>query len=238
MEPLLPERTHLSINPTISEQFFHDPPLCPSFKNQNPPAPNRRLWEHLKTYRKWLTWRRSCYQYIVEYVMVSAEKKRKFPEQCKQMVLDILLKLSERSPLWHAIVWCASCLSLANIVDSPKACIQRFMILADCLFALKKISASVANNWKYQFDQFLKVAEYEHKEEFLKFSLKKDCLGRFCAPFFVGSNTCNKVWVICKIVFYYHMVKASQKEDSSLTVKWLTIMYRRNTWHCKALCIM
>ena len=112
------------------------------------------------------------------------------------------------------------------------------MILADCLFALKKISASVANNWKYQFDQFLKVAEYDHKEEFLNFSFKKDCLGRFCAPFFFGSHTCNKVWVICKIVFYYHMVKASQKEDSALTVKWLTIMYRRNTWHCKALCIM
>ena len=103
--------------------IFSGPPSLSNFKNQNPPAPNRRLWEHLKTYRKWLTWRRSCYQYIVEYVMVSAEKKRKFPEQCKQMVLDILLKLSERSPLWYAIVWCASRLSLANIVDSPKACV-------------------------------------------------------------------------------------------------------------------
>ena len=26
----------LSTNPTISEQFFHDP-LCPNFKNQKPP---------------------------------------------------------------------------------------------------------------------------------------------------------------------------------------------------------
>ena len=29
----------LSTNPPISEQFFHDPPLCPNFKNQNPPPP-------------------------------------------------------------------------------------------------------------------------------------------------------------------------------------------------------
>ena len=27
----------LSTNPPISEQFFHDPPLCPNFKNQKPP---------------------------------------------------------------------------------------------------------------------------------------------------------------------------------------------------------
>ena len=27
----------LSTNPPISKQFFHDPPLCPTFKNKNPP---------------------------------------------------------------------------------------------------------------------------------------------------------------------------------------------------------
>ena len=27
----------LSTNPPISEQFFHDPPLFPNFKNQEPP---------------------------------------------------------------------------------------------------------------------------------------------------------------------------------------------------------
>ena len=35
-----PKRTPpLSTNPLISEQFFHDPPspLCPNFKNKNPP---------------------------------------------------------------------------------------------------------------------------------------------------------------------------------------------------------
>ena len=27
----------LSTNPPISEQFFHDPPLCPNLKNEIPP---------------------------------------------------------------------------------------------------------------------------------------------------------------------------------------------------------
>ena len=90
---------------------------------------------------------------------------------------------------------CASCLSPANMVNCPKECFEKFMILADCLFA------AVANNSKYQFDQFLKVAQYERKEEFLKFSFKKDCLGIFFALFLAENDSYNKVWVICKIFF-------------------------------------
>ena len=138
---------------------------------------------------------------LLNDVMVSAEKKRKFRGQCKQIVLDILLKFSERSPLWYTIVRCASCLSPANMVNSPKEWSQRFTILADRLFALWKISASVADNSKYQFDQFLKVAQYERKEEFLKFSFKKGRLDVFFAPFLAENDSHNNVWAICKIVF-------------------------------------
>ena len=36
--PPLSKRTlPLSTNPPISDQFFHDPPLCPNFKNKKPP---------------------------------------------------------------------------------------------------------------------------------------------------------------------------------------------------------
>ena len=38
--PPLSKRTPpISTNPSVSEQFFHDPPLCPNFKNKNPPPP-------------------------------------------------------------------------------------------------------------------------------------------------------------------------------------------------------
>ena len=84
--------------------------------------------------------------------------------------------------------------------NNPKECSQRFTILSDCLFALKKISASVADNMKYQFDQFLKVAQYEHKEEFLKFSFKKDHLDIFFAPFLAENDSYNNVSTIRKIV--------------------------------------
>ena len=42
----LRKRPPLSTNPPISEQFFHDPPLCPNFKNKIPPLilGGRKLW--------------------------------------------------------------------------------------------------------------------------------------------------------------------------------------------------
>ena len=50
--PPLSKRTPpLSTNPPppISEQFFHDPSLCPNFKNKNPPPPSRE--ETMKAYK-------------------------------------------------------------------------------------------------------------------------------------------------------------------------------------------
>ena len=35
--PPLSKRNPLSTNPPISEQFFHDPPLCSNFKQKRPP---------------------------------------------------------------------------------------------------------------------------------------------------------------------------------------------------------
>ena len=35
--PPLSKKSPLSTNPPISEQYFHDPHLCPNFKNEKPP---------------------------------------------------------------------------------------------------------------------------------------------------------------------------------------------------------
>ena len=87
------------------------------------------------------------------------------------------------------------------MVNGPKECSQRFTVLADRFFTLKKLFTSVADNSKHQFDQFLKVPQYEHKEKFLKFSFKKDYLDVFFAPFLTENDSYNSVWAICKMVF-------------------------------------
>ena len=136
-------------------------------------------------------------------VQLSEEKKNKFRGQCRTMVLDILVKLAEKTPLRYAVVRCASSLSPGNMIRVPQKCSQMFVVLADRLFAVKKISASVADNAKYQCDEFLKVAETQHKEEFLKFCFKVDRLDTFLGKFLAGDDSYKDVWTVCKTVFIF-----------------------------------
>ena len=85
----------------------------------------------------------------------------------------------------------------------PQECSQMFVVLADHLFAAKKISASVADNAKYQFDEFLKVAGAQHKEESLKFFFKVDQLDTFLGKFLAGHDSYKDVWTVCKTVFIF-----------------------------------
>ena len=72
------------------------------------------------------------------------------------MVLGILVKLAEKTPLRYAVVRCASSLSTGNMIQVSQECSQMFVVFADRLFAAKKTSASVPDNGKYQFDEFFK----------------------------------------------------------------------------------
>ena len=78
-----------------------------------------------------------------------------------------------------------------------------FIGLVDCLFAAKKISASVDDNVKYQFDEFLKIAETQYKEGFFKFCFKVDRLDTFLGKFLPGDDSHKDLWVVCKTVFSF-----------------------------------
>ena len=137
-------------------------------------------------------------------VKLSEEKKNKFTGQCRTMVLDILVKLAENTPLHYAVVCCASSLSPRNMIRVPQECSQIFLVLADRLVAAKKTPASVADNAKYQFDEFLKVVQTQHKDEFLKFCFEVDQLYFFLGKF-LGDDSYNDVWTICKAVFIFSL---------------------------------
>ena len=49
-------------------------------------------------------------------VQLSEEKNNKFRGQCRTMVLDVLVKLEEKTPLHYAVVRCASSLSPGNMI--------------------------------------------------------------------------------------------------------------------------
>ena len=77
------------------------------------------------------------------------EKKRRFSEGYKQIVVEILLKLLECLPTNRMVVVNASSLSPVNMARIPLKAQKRFQKMADNIFSLKFITSSVAGNAKF-----------------------------------------------------------------------------------------
>ena len=76
-----------------------------------------------------------------------------------------------------------------------------FTKLADRLFfALQKITASVADKSKNQYDDLPKTARFEQKDKFLNFKMKSDHLGEFFGNLLLGKSHAELLSV-CHIVF-------------------------------------
>ena len=89
---------------------------------------------------------------------VLLEKKRKFRGDRKAVILNILVKFAEKCPLVYRLIRSARCFNPLNMVCHHAESSQLFKTLADHVFALHKIKASVAGKSKLQMDEFLKVA--------------------------------------------------------------------------------
>ena len=91
---------------------------------------------------------------------VKSEWRRKFQGECKQFVIDFLLKISERSPMQFSIVQNMQLLDPVLMARFPEVSSQRFTKLADRLFALNKISANTAEK------KLLNMARFELEGKF------------------------------------------------------------------------
>ena len=74
---------------------------------------------------------------------------------------------------------------------------QLFKTLADHVFALHKIKASVADKSKPQMDEFLKVARFDQKETFKNFDFRKDHLDVFFGDH--PSKCHEELWEVFKV---------------------------------------
>ena len=91
----------------------------------------------------------------VQKLNIAPEKKRRFCEGCEQIMVEILQKLLECLPTNGIVIVSASSLSPVNMAQIPSKVQERFQKMADNLFSLKFITSSVADNAKFQYNQFM-----------------------------------------------------------------------------------
>ena len=128
-------------------------------------------------------------------------KKWSFKGNCKKMIIDVLVKLQENTLLRYNIIRNFSALVSSNIEHKSKNCSIKFRELADKLHSLIKITAETWDNSKNQFDNFLKIVKHEHREAFLKFDYKNDCLDELIWPFLVRLSDSEELCTVCKVIF-------------------------------------
>ena len=116
------------------------------------------------------------------------------------MIIDILVKLQENTPLRYNIIRNSSASVPSNMVYKSENCSMRLRGLAE-LYSFNKITAETSDNSKNQFDDLLKIVKHGHREAFLKFDYKKDRLDEFIWPFLMSLSDNKELCAVCKVIF-------------------------------------
>ena len=78
---------------------------------------------------------------------------------------------------------------------------KRFVCLADLLYSLKFISSFVADNAKFQYDQFTKKEVVNEKDQFLSFGMRKQRVDVFLRDYLSINPQYKELWSICRLIF-------------------------------------
>ena len=125
--------------------------------------------------------------------MVFREKK-KFKEDCRAIVLMLLTKLGEGSPIKYNLVRNTVSRSPINIVKNEEEYVVRFRLLVDKLHAANRVKASVSDSSNMNIN-------IQCKGEFSKFNVLSDRLDMFLRFYFSNKIEYESVWSICILVF-------------------------------------
>ena len=139
---------------------------------------------------------------VLAFAQVAAEKKKRlFRYECKQIIIKILINLTERCPFQFSLVRDASSLDPQKMVQSSSTAFLRFKKLVNNLCRLNKISSEIADNAKFEYDSFQSVAIKKHSEVFLTYDPRKGrldvFLGKYVRPEFENFRH------ICKVAFVF-----------------------------------
>ena len=117
------------------------------------------------------------------------EETRKFKADCRDMIQSAILKFVEKTPLRYNFVRNLSALVPKHIVGNKEKYSSRFRLLVDGLSASTKISSTIADKTKFQYNEIQALAHEKHYyTEFSEFNYQNDRLDVFRGKYFCGSK--------------------------------------------------
>ena len=96
-------------------------------------------------------------------------EKGKFRRECKEVVIVLLEKLMEKSPLQYKICHLSSCVSQVNMAIQKSRSVKLFSALVDMLFNPQQMKCRDGDLAKAEYDCFLSKEVAVDREKFSKF---------------------------------------------------------------------
>ena len=134
-------------------------------------------------------------------VDVDEALKVQFKAERKQLLVTILEKFMERSPLSYKMCRAATAIPSERMVLSKKNSDMKFSVICDTLFDSHYVSSEDACKAKEQYLEFLDTVVLPNRETFLAYNIEKDRLDTFLAAHVYAFEKFCALWNVMIFVF-------------------------------------
>ena len=132
---------------------------------------------------------------------VKDDLKMKFCKDCVKILVKLIEKLKERSPLSYGVVRNAVCFVPSEMVNHGATSELRTKNLIQKLYDLKLLFSQEADKAKQEYQAFLTSVAVTDQDKFLLYDMDKNRLGSFLSGCMKGVAKFANLWKVCKVIF-------------------------------------
>ena len=132
---------------------------------------------------------------------VKDDLKMKFREDCVKILVKLIEKLKERSPLSYGVVCNPVCFLPREMVNHGATSELRAKNLIQKFYDLKLLSFQEADKAKQEYQAFLTSVAVTDQGKFLSYDMDKNRLNSFLSDYMEGVDKFANLWKVCKIIF-------------------------------------
>ena len=137
---------------------------------------------------------------MLKKLALSADAKASFMKEYRNLLIGMVQKLQERSPLKYAIVRCAASFDPVKMAEYPAEASTLFGGLVDALFDQKRITCREGDDVKLQYENFLVSVVRPNTDIFSKFDFTKQRLDVFLTVYLLGEKKYALLFKVFKFV--------------------------------------
>ena len=134
---------------------------------------------------------------------VTSDVKYIFRKECSEILVSLLKKLLERSPLASKLCRAFACFSPLNMVQLRERCIAKFAVVVDMMYQANLLPSLTADEAKREYEIFLDTEVKRNLEVFSNYDVKKERLDTFFGNYLQGNKKYESLWPVCIFTFTF-----------------------------------